>query len=130
MLYPGLDLSRKRLDFHLLDADGATVEVGAAPPDADGLHRLTQRLDRYRTPICAAIESMNGARFVLPLFSRRPVIDSGAAQLVVPGNPCGAGVTRVRRPRHGPEATESADSQALSAGQDGLEKRERGLLFE
>jgi hypothetical protein len=23
-----LDLSRKRLDFHLLDADGATVDVG------------------------------------------------------------------------------------------------------
>src|SRR5829696_2931165 len=64
MLYAGLDLSRKRLDFHLLDADGATVEVGAGPPDADGLHRLTQRLDRYRTPIRAAIESMNGARFV------------------------------------------------------------------
>src|SRR3954454_7022327 len=35
MLYAGLDLSRKRLDFHLLDADGATVEGGAAPPDAD-----------------------------------------------------------------------------------------------
>ena len=31
MLYAGLDLSRKRLDFHLLDADGPTVEVGAAP---------------------------------------------------------------------------------------------------
>jgi hypothetical protein len=29
MLYAGLDLSRKRLDFHLLDADGATVEIGA-----------------------------------------------------------------------------------------------------
>src|SRR5207237_6925268 len=46
MLYAGLDLSRKRLDFHLLDAEGATVEVGAAAPDADGLHRLTCRLDR------------------------------------------------------------------------------------
>ncbi|SRR6266542_547051 len=64
MLYAGLDLSRKRLDFHLLDVDGATVEVGAAPPDADGLHRLSQRLERHRTPIRAAIESMNGARFV------------------------------------------------------------------
>ena len=64
MLYAGLDLSRKRLDFHLLDADGATVEVGAAPPDADGLRGLTQRLDRYREPVRAAIESMNGARFV------------------------------------------------------------------
>src|ERR687886_808687 len=38
MLYAGLDLSRKRLDFHLLDRHGA--------------------------PISAAIESMNGARFV------------------------------------------------------------------
>ena len=64
MLYAGLDLSRKRLDFHLLDGDGATVEVGAAPPDADGLLGLTRRLDRHREPIRAAIESMNGARFV------------------------------------------------------------------
>ncbi len=37
MLYAGLDLSRKRLDFHLLDEAGESVEVGAAPPDADGL---------------------------------------------------------------------------------------------
>src|SRR5438874_1108656 len=64
MLYAGLDLSRKRLDFHLLDSAGATVEVGAAPPDADGLLGLTQRLDRHREPIHAAIESMNGAGFV------------------------------------------------------------------
>src|SRR5438034_11178861 len=64
MLYAGLDLSRKRLDFHLLDGEGATVEVGAAPPDADGLLGLTRRLDRHREPIWAAIESMNGARFV------------------------------------------------------------------
>jgi hypothetical protein len=35
MLYAGLDLSRKRLDFCLLDQAGKTVETGAAPPDAD-----------------------------------------------------------------------------------------------
>src|SRR6266508_2070680 len=64
MLYAGLDLSRKRLDFHLLEADGATVEVGAAPPDVDGLGGLTQRLAGHGEPIRAAIESMNGARFV------------------------------------------------------------------
>src|SRR2546430_17545394 len=64
MLYAGLDLSRKRLDFHLLDPGGATVEIGAAPPDADGLHALTRRLDGHCEPIRAAIESMNGARFV------------------------------------------------------------------
>ena len=50
MLYAGLDLSRKRLDFHLLDGDGATVDVGASPPDADGLDRLSQRLDRDGAP--------------------------------------------------------------------------------
>src|SRR4051794_24917891 len=64
MLYAGLDLSRKRLDFHLLDAEGATVEVGASPPDSDGLGGLTERLERHGEPIHAAIESMNGARFV------------------------------------------------------------------
>jgi transposase len=64
MLYAGLDLSRKRLDFHLLDRGGATVEAGATPPDAVGLHALTGRLECHRQPIRAAIESMNGARFV------------------------------------------------------------------
>ena len=55
MLYAGLDLSRKRVDFHLLDGEGATLEVGAAPPDADGLDRLTERLARHGAPIRAAI---------------------------------------------------------------------------
>jgi transposase len=64
MLYAGLDLSRKRLDFHLLDAEGATVDVGASPPDADGLRGLGERLNRHGEPIRAAIESMNGAHFV------------------------------------------------------------------
>jgi transposase len=54
----------QRLNFHLLDAEGATVEVGAAPPDADGLRGLSERLARHGEAIRAAIESMNGARFV------------------------------------------------------------------
>jgi transposase len=64
MLYAGLDLSRKRLDFHLLDEAGETVELGAAPPDADGLRGLAARVARFGGPVLAAIESMNGARFV------------------------------------------------------------------
>jgi transposase len=64
MLHVGLDLSRRRLDFHLLDEQGETVEVGAAPPDADGLLGLAARVGRHRQPVRAAIESMNGARFV------------------------------------------------------------------
>ena len=60
MLYAGLDLSRKRLDFCLLDELGEKVDVGAAPPDADGLRSLAARIGRFDEPIFAAIESMNG----------------------------------------------------------------------
>jgi transposase len=64
MLYVGLDLSRKRLDVHVLSKTGETVEITQAPPDADGLRGLVQRMGRHGEPITAAIESMNGARFV------------------------------------------------------------------
>src|SRR5918995_1632466 len=64
MLYAGLDLSRKRLDFRLLDQAGETIEAGAVPPDADGLRGLAGRVARFAEPVRAAIESMNGARFV------------------------------------------------------------------
>ena len=64
MLHAGLDLSRRRLDFHLLDEQGETVELGAAPPDADGLRGLAARVGRHGQPLRAAIESMTGARFV------------------------------------------------------------------
>src|SRR5438132_371696 len=64
MLHAGLDLSRRRLDFHLLDESGETVELGAAPPDADGLRSLAERVGPHGQPRRAAIESMNGARFV------------------------------------------------------------------
>jgi transposase len=61
MLHIGLDLSRKRLDYHVLDEQGATLAVDAVPPDVDGLRHLSRR---FPLPVRAAIESMNGARFV------------------------------------------------------------------
>jgi transposase len=64
MLHVGLDLSRHRVDVHVLDADGERVLVTKAPSDADGLRHLAARLDGYQQPVRAAIESMNGARFV------------------------------------------------------------------
>jgi transposase len=70
MLHVGLDLSRKRLDYHVLDRDGICVEAGAAPPDADGLASLARRLERHRQPLKSAIESMTGARFVHDEFER------------------------------------------------------------
>jgi hypothetical protein len=62
ILHAGLDLSRHRLDVHLLDARGGTVQVTAAPPDADGLRGLARQTAAYGQPVQAAIESMNGAR--------------------------------------------------------------------
>jgi transposase len=72
MLHAGLDLSRTRLDYCLLAEDGERVEVGAAPPDADGLAGLARRVKGNHGP-CAvrgAIESMNGARFVHDTLER------------------------------------------------------------
>ena len=40
MLYVGLDLSRKRLDFDARLTSGELFERGAVPPDADGLAGL------------------------------------------------------------------------------------------
>jgi transposase len=72
MLHAGLDLSRKRLDYCLLDEHGASVERAAAPPDGDGLAGLARSVERRhgRAPVRAAIESMNGARFIHDTLER------------------------------------------------------------
>jgi transposase len=64
MLHAGLDLSRKRLDVCVLDEAGERVSVTAAFPDAGGLRDLAGRVAKFGAPVSAAIESMNGARFV------------------------------------------------------------------
>ena len=72
MLHVGLDLSRRRLDYCLLDEAGERVEVGAAAPDADGLDAFADRVERRFGPVAvrAAIESMTGARFVHDTLER------------------------------------------------------------
>ena len=64
MLYAGMDLSRQRLDVHVLDEDGSTVEVTAVRPDADALRTLASVVARHGHEVTAAIESMTGVRFV------------------------------------------------------------------
>jgi transposase len=67
MLHAGLDLSRHRVDVHLLAEDGTTLEVTTAPPDLDGLRGLVRSVARSygkKEEVMAVIESMNGARFV------------------------------------------------------------------
>lgn len=63
MLYVGLDLSRKRLDWQALLPDGERAAIGAVPPDRDGLIQLARRLGDA-DEVVAVIESMSGARFV------------------------------------------------------------------
>jgi len=62
MLYVGLDLSRKRLDFNALLPSGECFQAGAVP--ADALASLVLRLGAANEPVLAVIESMSGARFV------------------------------------------------------------------
>jgi transposase len=64
ILYAGLDLSRHRVDVHLMNEAGEPVLVTVAPPDADGLRGLARQAAGFGQPVAAAIESMNGARFV------------------------------------------------------------------
>jgi transposase len=72
MLHAGLDLSRRRLDFCLLDDAGERVEEGAVAPDRDGLEGFADRVERRHGPVRvrAAIESMTGARFVHDTLER------------------------------------------------------------
>lgn len=65
-MHVGLDLSRKRLDVHVMDGSGESLWVTAVSPDEESLGRLAERV-ATRAPgeqVCAAIESMTGARFV------------------------------------------------------------------
>jgi hypothetical protein len=50
----------------VFDEHGERLEVGVALPDAGGLAQLVKHIrDRYGPqPVRAAVESMNGARFV------------------------------------------------------------------
>lgn len=66
MLHVGMDLSRTRLDVHVMDESGETLEASPWPPDRDGLRHLVRHV-REAFPgeeVMAVIESMNGARFV------------------------------------------------------------------
>lgn len=63
MLHVGLDLSRHRLDVHVLDPGGSTVAQLAVAPHGEELRRLAARFNR-KGPVRAVIESMNGARFI------------------------------------------------------------------
>jgi len=72
MLHVGLDLSRRRLDYCLLDGDEERIETGAVAPDADALAGLVRLIELRHgpRPVRAVIESMNGARFVHDTLER------------------------------------------------------------
>jgi transposase len=63
MVHVGLDLCRTRLDVCVLAEDGVLLRTTTAPADRDGLGVLVRELAPPGS-VSAAIESMNGARFV------------------------------------------------------------------
>src|SRR6187551_3047203 len=59
MVHVGLDLSRTRLDVHVMDESGAPLAVTTALPEAGGLAALAARIGaEFDGPVYAAIESM------------------------------------------------------------------------
>src|SRR4051812_1294033 len=64
MLHVGLDLSRARVDVHVMDETGAPVLVTRSAPDSGGWAALVSGVGEFGQPVTAAIESMTGARFV------------------------------------------------------------------
>lgn len=64
MMHAGLDLSRKRLDVELVDDHGTRLAHLGVMPDRDGLRSLARQVAHFGHPVQAAIESMNGARFI------------------------------------------------------------------
>src|SRR5436190_23437550 len=57
MVHVGLDLSRTRLDVHVMDEAGAPLAVTTAAPDRGGLAVLADRVAGFGGPVYAAIES-------------------------------------------------------------------------
>jgi hypothetical protein len=70
MLHAGLDLSRRRLDYCLLNEAGERVEVAAAPPDGDGLRGLVANVERRHGPVVRSLSSP--VRRLACEFSERP----------------------------------------------------------
>src|SRR3954464_7145398 len=80
MLHVGLDLSRTRLDVHVMTEVGAPVLVTTAAPDAGGLASLAARIGEFGKPVTAAIDALADARGAGPLA----VIDPGSRQVELP----------------------------------------------
>src|SRR3954467_13739775 len=64
MLHVGLDLSRTRVDVHVMNEAGGPVLGATRGPHAGGVSSLAARIGAFEQPVTAAIESMTGARFV------------------------------------------------------------------
>jgi hypothetical protein len=78
-----LDLSRKRLDVHLVDEGGATKEVTAVSPDADALRTLVRSTDRYREPVRVAIERVLHSAPCSVLIAQEAPPEEGPARILV-----------------------------------------------
>jgi transposase len=64
MLYAGLDLSRHKVDVHVLDEAGTTVTTTWVAPTRDGLRRLVGQVSLYGREVTGVVESMTGGRFI------------------------------------------------------------------
>jgi hypothetical protein len=59
-----MDLSRHKLDVHVLNQAGDTVTATWARPTVEGLRELAGRVALYGDRVTGVVESMTGGRFV------------------------------------------------------------------
>jgi transposase len=64
MLYAGLDLSRQKVNVHVLNEAGETLTATWVPATRDGLRLLAGRVALYGDSVTGVVESMTGGRFV------------------------------------------------------------------
>jgi transposase len=88
MLYAGLDLSRQKVDVHVLNEAGETVTATWVSPTRDGLHGLVGRIALYGDQVAGVVESMTGARFVHDELELGgwdvELVDAGRAKALAP----------------------------------------------
>src|SRR5918995_1543259 len=127
MLHVGLDLSRTRLDVHVMTEVGAPVLVTTAAPDAGGLASLAARIGEFGQPVTAAIESMTGARFVHDQLELRGWRGEGAdAGLGQRAGAAGGQDRPDRRPGAGRAVAPRSGAGDLAAGSGGARRAGAG----
>jgi hypothetical protein len=125
MLYAGLDLSRQKLEVHVLDEEGRTVDLVAVRPDAGALRTLAERIARYGRPVEAGDRVDERARFVHEDVETVALADEAVCAFDASYEVLFAELTRLCRALGAGLNAEDVAREALVNGRESLDWRPR-----